>query len=187
MRKIILLFLLMMSLPAQAVEIDGVVMEDTVHLGNSNLSLNGAGVRSKFIFDLYVVAMYLRTRQTSMTGVLGDVAEKRIALYPLRQLRSEDLMYGMRNGMQKNLSDEEMLAIKDGMNELESIFSQIRAMDKGDAIWLDYLPGIGTKVLVNAVVRGTIPGGDFNRALLKIWLGENPAQEAVKYKLLGGQ
>jgi hypothetical protein len=33
-------------------------------------------------------------------------------------------------------------------------------------VWIDYLPGKGTRVTVNGTLRGIVPGADFNRALL---------------------
>lgn len=53
-------------------------------------------------------------------------------------------------------------------------------------ILLDFVPGSGTRVVVNGDTRGTIPGEDFNRALLRIWLGENPADAGLKKAMLGG-
>jgi long-chain acyl-CoA synthetase len=34
--------------------------------------------------------------------------------------------------------------------------------------------------------RGTIPGEEFNRALLRIWLGNQPADASLKKAMLGG-
>ena len=53
-------------------------------------------------------------------------------------------------------------------------------------ILLDYLPGAGTRVTINQDNKGTIPGDDFNRALLRIWLGEKPADGSLKKAMLGG-
>lgn len=35
-----------------------------------------------------------------------------------------------------------------------------------EVVWIDYLPGKGTRVTVNGTLRGIVPGADFNRALL---------------------
>jgi hypothetical protein len=53
-------------------------------------------------------------------------------------------------------------------------------------ILIDYLPGSGTRITVNGAAKGTIAGEDFNRALLRIWLGDNPADSDLKKGLLGG-
>jgi hypothetical protein len=62
----------------------------------------------------------------------------------------------------------------------------VKAANKGDVILLDYLPGAGTRVTVRGDDKGTIAGVDFNRALLRIWLGEQPADSALKKAMLGG-
>ena len=51
---------------------------------------------------------------------------------------------------------------------------------------LDYLPGIGTRFTFNGITRLTIPGEDFNRAMLRIWLGDRPVDGRLKSALLGG-
>ncbi len=53
-------------------------------------------------------------------------------------------------------------------------------------VLIDFLPGSGTRITFNGAVRGTIAGEDFSRALLRIWLGENPADADLKKALLGG-
>jgi len=59
----------------------------------------------------------------------------------------------------------------------------------GDVILIDYLPGSvpgsGTRVTINGVVKATIAGEDFNRALLRIWLGDKPADSDLKKGMLG--
>lgn len=187
MNKLVFFCLFFFGMTAQAVEMGGVVLPDSVHLGNHNLVLNGVGVRSKYIFDLYVVALYLSARKTSTSAVLADTNEKRIAIHLLREIRSEDLLYGLQTGLENNNTDEALQAMKDAMHDFKAVFNQMGIMEKGDVIWLDYLPGKGTRVTVNGVMRGNIPSDEFNGALLKIWLGEKPAQKDLKLKLLGGK
>ena len=47
-------------------------------------------------------------------------------------------------------------------------------------------PGAGIQVDVNGTVKGTIPGDDFARAFLSIWLGAHPPNAGLKAGLLGG-
>lgn len=188
MRKILLIvFLFCLSSSIRAAELNGVTLADTVHLGSSNLVLNGAGVRSKFIFDLYVTALYLSAKQTSATAVLADPREKRIALYLLDEISSENLLYAFNKAIERNHTDEALRAMKDELHEFDLIGHKMGWLKKGDVILMDYQPAIGTQITVNGSVRGTIAGSAFNNALLKIWLGEKPAQDDLKLKLLGGQ
>ena len=57
---------------------------------------------------------------------------------------------------------------------------------KGDVILLDFLPEAGTAVSVNGQAKGKpIPGEDFYRALLRIWLGDKPVDGDLKKGMLG--
>lgn len=188
MRKFLLLTLLLsLGFTAQAVELEGVRLEDNVHLGTSNLVLNGAGVRSKFIFDIYVAALYLGAKKSSADAVLADAGEKRLVLHLLRDISGDNLLYAFKRGFEKNHTYEELMVMKLAMHNFELIFHKMGKLKEGDIILLDYQRDVGTQVKLNGVLRGTAPGAEFNTALLKIWLGEKPAQETLKLKLLGGE
>ena len=58
-------------------------------------------------------------------------------------------------------------------------------MQRGDVISIDYIPETGTEVRNNNEWRGVIPGNDFYRALLKIWLGNEPVSDSLKQGMLG--
>jgi hypothetical protein len=64
---------------------------------------------------------------------------------------------------------------------------ELQEAKKGMAILLDWQPGTGTVISVDGKTRGKpIPGEDFYRALLRIWLGERPVQDDLKKALLAG-
>ena len=56
---------------------------------------------------------------------------------------------------------------------------------EGSVVTLDFVDG-ATKVGLDGTVRGSIDGTAFNDALMKIWVGEHPAQDDLKKALLGG-
>jgi hypothetical protein len=47
------------------------------------------------------------------------------------------------------------------------------------------MPDEGTQVWINDMLKGSVPGEDFSRALLKIWLGSKPADAGLKDAMLG--
>jgi long-chain acyl-CoA synthetase len=47
------------------------------------------------------------------------------------------------------------------------------------------LTSAGTKVSLNDKLLGNIEGGAFNRALLRVWLGNKPVDAPLKKALLG--
>ncbi len=188
MKKIILIVLLFcLSTATYAVELSGVVLAESVNIAKSNLVLNGAGVRSKFVFDLYVAALYLGAKKTSAAAVLTDAGEKRIALHLLRDISADHLLSAFKHAMENNHTREELKALQASLTQFEQVFNKVGEVRKGDIITMDYQRDSGTLVAVNGVVQGAIAGAAFNTALLKIWLGEKPAQQDLKLKLLGGQ
>ena len=169
-----------------AAEIEGVQLADRVQLGKSDLTLNGAGVRTRFIFKVYVGALYLQSKAGTTETVLRDAGAKRIAMHMLRDLDAEQLFTALNEGLNKNHTPDELARLAPQVKHLEAIFNAVKAAKKGDVILLDYLPGAGTRVTVRGEDKGTITGAEFNRALLRIWLGDQPADAGLKKAMLGG-
>ena len=186
MRKLIALLVLCLTAQAFALEVAGVKLADSVHLGGRDLQLNGAGVRSRFFLDLYIAALYLPVRSTSWAAVLADGGERRIALHLLIGISADHLYSALNNAIAVNHTPAELSALEVPLKEFAAIFHAIDEVKKYDVVTLDYLPGSGTQISVNGVIKGTVGGAPFNSALLKVWLGDKPAQTDLKQKLLGG-
>jgi hypothetical protein len=61
------------------------------------------------------------------------------------------------------------------------MFAALESVKKGDLVTLDWIPGTGTVVSLNGKKIGeTFPDVAFFNALLRIWIGEKPAQDRVK-------
>ncbi len=194
MKKIILIMLVAfasigtnLEVAAQGITLKGVLLEDIVHVGKQNLLLNGAGVRSKYIFDEYVAALYLREKKNREEDVLADPGEKRIALYFVSEINMQELLYVFKKAFKNNHNDGQLEEMKLQLRQFDYIFTAMEELERGAVVQFDYLPDLGTLVMINGSLRGTISGAEFYRALLKIWLGANPIQEKLKLKLLGVQ
>ena len=190
MKKISLWFgcgLLFLFMSAQAAEVSGVKLADSVHLGSRDLALNGAGLRTKLFFKVYVAALYLTERQAAANAIIADENPQRVALHMLRNLSDEQLLNAFNEAIVANHTKAEMIVLETPLKQMTEIFHQVKEIKVGDVITLDYLPGSGTQISLNGAAHGTITGDIFHRALLKIWLGENPAQDSLKLKLLGGK
>ena len=171
---------------ARAAEVEGVNLADKVQVSGTELTLNGAGVRTRVFFKVYVGALYLQKKAGSTDAVLGDAGAKRIAMHMLRDLEAEQLFSALNEGLKKNHAPDQLARLEPQVKQLEGIFNAVKAAKKGDVILLDYLPGAGTRVTVRGDDKGTSTGEDFNRALLRIWLGEQPADASLKKAMLGG-
>ena len=186
MKKILLLICcLLLSWSASALELDGVKLADSVHLGSRDLILNGAGVRNKFFLDLYIAALYIPEKKTSAAAVLSDPNEKRMALHLLRDISADRLLSAFNKAITANHSDAELAALEASLKEFSAIFAKMGEVKKGEVVTLDYYPASGTMVSVNGAPKGTVAGAAFNTALMKVWLGDKPAQDDLKLKLLG--
>ncbi|MGC2165019.1 MAG: chalcone isomerase family protein [Gallionella sp.] len=186
MKKLCLVFCcVLFACNVWAIEIAGVKPATEVQLGTQLLKLNGAGVRTKFFFKVYVAALYLPQKQKSAEAIIAGDHQYRIALHMLRDLSSEKLFKAFNDAIEANHSAAELGAMGAEIKQMAGIFDAAKQVKEGDAITLDYLPGIGTQISINGTLRGTIGGIEFNRAILRIWLGRNPAQEDLKEGMLG--
>jgi len=186
MKKLITLFLLCLGTQALALDIEGVKLDDKVQVGNASLQLNGAGIRTRYFFKVYVGALYLGESKHSSATVLADAGAKRLTMHMLRDLSSEKLLEAFEKGLSGNNTAAELAAIEARIKEFYVIFRAANEVAQGDVITLDYFPGEGTRISINGVEKGRVAGAEFNRALLKIWLGDEPVDGDLKKGLLGG-
>lgn len=186
MKKLIAVVLLCVSMQAEAVELEGIKLEDMQQVESSPLVLNGAGVRSIVIFKMYVAGLYLAEKQHSAAAILADGRLKRIALHVLvGEGATERFLNGFKKGIEKNHSEAQLAALRERLSAFEQMFGASKTVKRGDVIAFDWLPEIGTRVTLNGAELGRIAGEDFYRALLSIWLGAKPVSGDLKNALLG--
>jgi hypothetical protein len=175
-----------LSAPAFAIEAGGIKFDDNIRLETQNLVANGAGVRSRFVFDVYAIALYLPTKLGSYDAIKGNNGAKRIAIHTLRDLSAQQFVDALSTGMQANSTETELTAIRPAMQQFADTLLSIKEVRKGTPISIDYAPQSGTRISVGGQPRGKDIAGDaFYDALLKIWLGDKPVQGDLKNKLLG--
>jgi len=152
---------------------------------STKLILNGAGIRTKFIFDVYIGSLYLEKKQNAKNAksIYNAPGEKRISLHFLYdEISKEKLVAGWNDGFKNNLSTDELIKFKKEITQFNSLFVAVK---KGDVINLNFIPTTGTSVVINENLKGTIEGDDFFTALLKLWLGHEPADSNLKKAMLG--
>lgn len=187
-RIFVVAWLVVVTFVAHAAEVGGVKLDDRLRLTSSGpeLVLNGAGIRTRAIFKVYVGALYLSEKKTAANDAIGLPGPKRVALTLLRDLTAQQLSEALAEGIRNNASAAEQEALKARTDELVATMNAISEAKKGDVVLLDFLPDAGTRLTINGQVRGkTIPGEDFYRALLRIWLGEKPVDGDLKKGMLG--
>ena len=185
-RYLLALLLASTVFSAQAAEVHGVKLDDSAQVGDSALLLNGAGIRTKMVFKVYVGALYLASKKTDAVAVLADVGAKRVSLHMLRSLSAEKLVHALDEGLEANNSAEELATLAPQLKAFRQHMTAGGAVKEGDVIVLDYVPGKGTQASLNGKALGTTDGEAFNQALLKVWLGDKPVDAGLKKAMLGG-
>ena len=181
------LILLFLALPALAAEVAGVGVDDRTRVESSDLVLNGAGLRTKYFLNIYVAGLYLTEKKATPADVLALPGAKRVSMHLMRDLSAKQLTDALELGIRANTSTAELESLQGRVAELTAIMNALQSAKRGDLIALDWVPGTGTRIVLNGEPRGkVIAGEDFYRALLRIWLGDDPAQESLKKALLGG-
>jgi hypothetical protein len=182
----ILLLTLGVALPAWAAELEGIKMADTLKIASRDLTLNGMGLRTRFGLKVYVAGLYVGTQSADATTLIQQPGPKRVAIVMRRNVEADTFLKALRDGISSNHSEVQMATLKDRLDKFDNAVTQIKEAKQGDSIDLDYVPETGTQILHNGKPVGvTIAGEDFYRSLLRIWLGEKPAQESLKNGWLG--
>ena len=175
--------ILMLALPAKALEIAGVTVPESITGDDGTaLVLNGAGIRSKFVFDIYIAQLYLEKAAAETSEVIAADTRKRMVMHFLHdKVEKAKLVEAWNEGFKNNTAAEQVAALQQRIDQFNAMFTDAK---KGDVILLDYIPGTGTKVTIAGADKGVIPGKDFNDAMLLIWLGDKPVAKDLRAKLL---
>ena len=177
----ITLLALSVSSLSPAVEVVGVHVPDTMTVDGKPLKLNGAGLRKKMLFKVYVAALYLEKPSKDAAAALSSSEVKSMRLHILRGLKGSKVSEAISEGFERN-SKEQLPKLNARLEKLKQMIPDVA---EGDEIVFTWLPDKGTSVSVRGTDRGSIEGRDFADALLSVWLGPNPVQEDLKKALLG--
>lgn len=171
---------------AQTLDIEGVKLEPSAQVGSASLPLNGAGVRTRAIFKVYVAGLYVPQKASDPSTLLSQSGARRVSLTMLRNVDADTFFDALNDGLRDNHTGEQFAAMAPQVAMLNANLKPLGEAKKGDVIQFDYLPDAGTRVTVNGQVQGTvIRGEDFYRAVLRIWIGDKPVDSGLKKGLLG--
>ncbi len=170
---------------AVAAEVAGIKFADTVKVAGKELQLNGLGVRTKVIFKVYAAGLYLQDKKSTVEDVLAADGPRRVQLVMMRDTTSDAFGDAFMSGINNNLDNKDKTKIVTQISKFGEMFALLEALKKGDVLDLDWVPGQGTTCYLNGKRIGDItPDITFYNAILKIWLGNKPADTSLKPKLL---
>ncbi len=185
LRKFVFLMAaLLFAAPAFALDVGGVKLADKATVGGQELMLNGAGIRTKMMFKVYVGSLWVPAKVTTPAAVFVK-APRRVQLNMLRDVSAEQMTEALADGVKQGNTPADVAAVKAQTDQLATILKSAGQLKEGNVLAFDFVDG-ATVVLVNGAAKGTIPGEAFNKALLNAWLGDDPVQGDLKKAMLGG-
>ncbi len=162
--------------------IHDVNVPETVQVQGEVLKLNGAGIREKFLLDIYVGALYLKEKSSAAQDILASKGTKQITMHLLQNLSEATCANNMLNGIEKNVTDAEFKQLQEGMNTFASFYDDAK---KGSTITINFLPHGETELLMSGKKKGSVKDEALQQAILKVWLGDKPPTEEIKQAMLG--
>ena len=138
------------------------------------------------MLKIYAIGLYLPRSGNSAEAVMASSGPKRIQITTLRELGASEFADALVDGLKRNHSDAELAKLQPRIDDFRNAIIALKSTPAGSQIRLEWLPGSGTRLSVGNEARGKdIPGEDFYRALLRIWIGEKPVDQDLKNALLG--
>lgn len=172
----------LLPLAAQAKEVAGVALPDTMQVAGKTLALNGAGLRKRVFIKVYVGGLYLEARSGDPEAIVAADAPKAVRMHFLRGVEKEKVLGAFREGFEKNSKATAAAAA----SRLEAVDKVLPAeLKEGQVLVVTYAPGTGSTVGVEGGASATVEGKEFADALFRNWLGKEPADEGLKEGMLG--
>jgi hypothetical protein len=155
---------------AEAREVGGVKMPDTLELEGRRLALAHMALKEKLFFDVYVWGLYMEQIPRADSEAVAANNLKRLHFRFLRKVRREQLVEAMRHGLSRH-ADLNSVAMKP---QMEAMLQSLRDVRKGDNLVITYLPDSGLQISGEASGGVLIPGKVFADALFTAWLRSHP-------------
>ena len=166
------------------IEVSNVNYKSKVDFEGKAYTLNGAGIREKFFLDIYTIGLYLNSKSFSGDSILNSRADKLLRIVVVSSFVTADKFNkGIDEGFKKSTN-----------NNIDPIMNEIAELKKGfgddfkvgDKFDVFFSETGETKIYKSDIISVTITANKiFQKALLAIWIGDEPVTENLKDELLG--
>ncbi len=179
---LLFIFVCLTSMKADQ-EIGGIKIPGSIKVADQQLTLNGAGTREKFWMDMYVGALFVKTKTQNASEIIAanDIMVMELTIVS-GLITSQKMSDAVDEGFIKSTNNS-LSSLQTRINQFKQIFKD--EIKKGDKYVFQYEPSKGLSIIRNGKLSAIIPGLDFKKALFGIWLCDNPADKDLKLQLLG--
>jgi Chalcone isomerase-like len=185
---LLLAALLALHAPVQAdTRIEGQTFTSSLKLAETELQLNGVGLRAVAWLKAYAAGLYLPRRTRQQDEALAMGGPKRVQLRMLLDGPSQEFVKALDRGVARNTTESEFAGLRDRLSRVTRAIAAVGQVKKGDVIDIDYDPRRGMAFTHNGRLLGeVVDGRDLYPAVLKIFIGDKPVDPELKSGLLGG-
>jgi hypothetical protein len=180
--RAIIALLLALAAPAAAREIHGIELPESIRVDGHTLQLNGAGIRRRFFFDVYVIGLYVEQPTTERDAVFAASAPRQVRIQLIRSVSAEQMRTAVAEGFRRS-AGAAMPTLEARLARLQAM---LRAGGPGDVTTLTWIPGRGTVVTDDGHEVGTIEGKDCADVVFGVWIGPRPVDDGLARRLLAG-
>ena len=178
------------TLPAWALDVAGVNYRPVTTVEGVSLRLNGAGVRQFASSPLYTAGLYLEQKSSTTQGVLQAKGAKQVRVVMLRETTGKEMGDLLAQGLIGNSSDEDLANLIPEIMELGTLIAERGTLRQGDSFQIDWTATSGTTITViqhgsRKPVIEVFAKPELIGAMMRMWIGEHPADPALKAALLG--
>lgn len=164
-----------------ALEVAGIQLDQAVIVQGQPLKLNGYGIRKKFFVKVYIGSLYASKRLPTAAEAFQDSGGKLIRMNFLHsKVEKEKIIDAFSEGLANNSPG---LIGSPEVNKFLSLFTI--DFKRGDVV--DLILGADGSVSAshNGKLLGGISSARLARGVLAIYLGDKPADDALKKGMLG--
>lgn len=166
---------------SNAAEVFGVKLEPSVTVNSQQLKLNGYGIRKKFFVKVYIGSLYATKHFSSAAAALSDNGDKLIRMNFLHsKVEKEKIIEVYTEGFANNSHD---LVGSPEVKRFLALFT--KDFNRGDVVDLNLAADGTVSVSQNGKSLGVVSSTKLARGVLAIYLGDKPADEALKKGMLG--
>lgn len=179
-----LLFLVVTTVPAREVGRIDVPETLTLEDGATSLVLNGAGVRSRFGFKVYVGSLYLKEKSSDSKIIAAADEPMAITMVWVRDIPLDKITDVYVEAFKyAAINKDESL-----QKNIDAFMAALRPCEKNAVTKIVYIPGKGTSMYYNDTQTLHVEGMAFKESLFRIWLLEEDTftgDKTVRAGMLG--
>lgn len=155
---------------------------DTLTIGETPVVRNGFGTRSKMMLSLYDCSLYLPKQSKDSAQIIASDQPMAVRIEITSRFVSQAKMLAALHDGFRSSTGGNISAIDADIKKFSVCFSDPIKM--GDVFVLAYAPETGVSVYKNDQHKGSSGGLEFKKAVMGIWLGENPIDANLKTAML---